>query len=82
MAAARHAYVVSMRLAYGIDGSGVVLIAAFIAWRYLPPGPHPRRPTTNKSTLPYPTPFSVPKPDLVGRWISGLAIVVGNAAEI
>jgi EmrB/QacA subfamily drug resistance transporter len=32
---ARHAYVVAMRLAYGI-GSGVVLTAAFIAWRYLP----------------------------------------------
>ena len=35
MAVARHAYIVSMRLAYGI-GSGVVLTAAFIAWRYLP----------------------------------------------
>jgi EmrB/QacA subfamily drug resistance transporter len=35
MAVARHAYVVSMRLAYGI-GAGVVLVAAFIAWRYLP----------------------------------------------
>ncbi|HEV7864557.1 MAG TPA: MFS transporter [Acidimicrobiia bacterium] len=34
-AAARHAYIVSMRLAYGI-GAGVVLVAAFIAWRYLP----------------------------------------------
>ena len=32
---ARHAYVTSMRLAYGI-GAGVVLTAAFIAWRYLP----------------------------------------------
>jgi DHA2 family multidrug resistance protein-like MFS transporter len=35
VALARHAYVVSMRLAYGI-GSAVVLTAAFIAWRYLP----------------------------------------------
>ena len=34
-AVARHAFVVSMRLAYGI-ASGVVLTASFIAWRYLP----------------------------------------------
>jgi hypothetical protein len=35
VAVARHAYVLAMRLAYGI-GVGVVLTAAFIAWRYLP----------------------------------------------
>jgi EmrB/QacA subfamily drug resistance transporter len=35
VAVARHAYIVAMRLAYGI-GSGVVVTAAFIAWRYLP----------------------------------------------
>ncbi|HVW31631.1 MAG TPA: MFS transporter [Acidimicrobiia bacterium] len=32
---ARHAYVLSMRLAYGI-GSCVVLTATFVAWRFLP----------------------------------------------
>jgi EmrB/QacA subfamily drug resistance transporter len=32
---ARHAYIVSMRLAYGI-GAAVVLVAAGVAWRYLP----------------------------------------------
>jgi MFS family permease len=35
VAVARHAYVVAMRLAYGIAVC-VVLMAAFIAWRYLP----------------------------------------------
>jgi DHA2 family multidrug resistance protein-like MFS transporter len=35
LAVARHAYILSMRLAYGI-GAGVVLLAAFIAGRYLP----------------------------------------------
>ena len=34
-AMARHSFVVSMRLAYGI-AAGVVLTAAFIAWRFLP----------------------------------------------
>jgi len=34
-ALARHSFIVSMRLAYGI-AAGVVLTAAFIAWRFLP----------------------------------------------
>ncbi|MER7909019.1 MFS transporter [Streptomyces sp. NPDC096068] len=63
------------RLAYGALGAGALATAAAGAWWL--PGPEPRQTAakrTSEAGAPHPTPYSAPRPDVMGALTLGLAL--------